>query len=120
MVVAFAEEDALAVPIDAQHLRILARHPRRTCAGGRRQIDAHACGVEIIDDFGHPVQVILALFGLERGPGKDAQRYDVDVCFFHQLDILCKDIRAMQPLVGIIVRAIAKNGIGHRKNSFLK
>ena len=119
VVVALAEEDAPAVRAHAQHLRVLARQPRGTRAGGRSQIDAHAGGIEIVDDFAHPVKVVLPLLGLKRGPREDAQRDDVHVRLLHQLDVFGENVRAVEPLVGVVVRAIAQNGGGHGARSFL-
>ena len=113
MVMARAEELARAVGVDAQHLGILLREPRRPCAAGRGEVDGDSGGVEAVDDLLHPVEVIAPFLGLQRAPGEDAQRDDVDVRLAHQLDVLREDVRAVEPLVGVVVRAVVEGRHGN-------
>ena len=118
VVVALAEKLTGTVCIHAAHLGIFACHPCRARAGGRSQVDGNARGIQPVDGVRHPVKVIHALFGFKGCPCKNAQRHDIDVRFFHQFDILRKDIRMVEPLVGVIVRAVAEGEISHGKSPF--
>ena len=113
VVMARAEELARAVGVDAHHLGILLREPRGPCAAGRGEIDGDSGGIEAVDDLLHPVEVVAPFLGLQRAPGEDAQRDDVDVRLLHELDVPREDVGAVKPLVGVVVRAVVKGRHGN-------
>ena len=113
VVMARAEELARAVGVDAHHLGILLREPRRPCAAGRGEVDGDSGGVEAVDDLLHPVEIVAPFLGLQRAPGEDAQRDDVDVCLLHQLNVALEDVRAVEPLVGMVIRAVIEGRHGN-------
>ena len=119
VVVALAEKVAHAVRAYAQHLRVFARHPRGARARGCCQIHPDAGGIEIVDDLRHPVEVVLALLGLKGCPGENAQRDDADIRFFHQLNVLREDVRAVKPLIRIVICTVVYFGMRHGESSFL-
>ena len=108
MILAAVVQFAHAVAAHTAHLGVFLGQPGRSCGAGRCQNGRDAVCVQVVDDIGQPVQVELALLRLERGPGEHAQRNHVDVCFFHQFHIFGKDIRAVQPLLGVIISAVEK------------
>ncbi len=91
-------------------LRVLFAHPAGLGArrGGQHGVDA--VFVKGLDDLLQPVQLVHPLLGLQLGPGENAQGDAVDVGLFHQGDILFQNIRAVQPLVGVVVAAVEQVG----------
>ena len=110
VVVPLAEQPALTFGGDAQHLRVLLRQPVGACAAGRGKVHADARGPQAVDDVRQPVQLIVALRRLQRGPGEHAHRNHVHVGGLHQFNVTFEDIGAVQPLLGVVVAAVVQGG----------
>ena len=110
VVVPLAEQPAVTVGRDAQHLRVLLRQPVGTRAAGRGKVHADARGPQAVDDVRQPVQLIVALRRLQRGPGEHAHRNHVHVGGLHQFNVAFEDIGAVQPLLGVVVAAVVQGG----------
>ena len=82
-------------------LRVLPRQPGRRGRGGGGQAHADAARVQLVDDLVEPLPVELALAGLDRRPGEDADADQVDPGLPHQLDVLVPDFAG--PLLGVVV-----------------
>ena len=106
VIVAAALQIADAVGADAADLRILVRHPDGLCAGGRCQNGIDAVGIELVDDIGEPVELIVALMRLQCRPCEDADGDAVDMRLLHVFNILREDLRGIQPLLRIVIAAV--------------
>ena len=86
--------------------RVIQSHPDGAGAGrgGKHGVDTVV--VQVIDDLFKPVKFVVPFLGFKCGPGKDADRSCINMGSLHQLDIFFQDVRAVQPLVRIIVAAM--------------
>ncbi len=94
--------------IDPAHFRIFLRKPHRLAPARGSQKNKHS---RLGKTIHHPVQpgkLVNALFGLQRSPGKYANRCRSNTGLLHQFDITLQYIRACLPLVGIIIRPVEK------------
>jgi hypothetical protein len=79
------------------------RQPGGRCRRGRGEVDADAARVQQVHHLVEPAEGELARLGLERRPGEDAERHQVDPGFPHQGDVLRPD--GAVPLLGVVVTA---------------
>ncbi len=107
MVVPPAEEVALPVGADAQHLRVLPRQPGRARAARRRQHRHTAVSSDQIHHPVEPVEIELPLGGFQARPGEDAHRHRITVGELHQAHILFPYLGG--PLVRIVVAAMKEH-----------
>ena len=91
-----------------QNLRIFFRQPRRSCPAGGCQYNLNPIFMQVVHYFIQPSKVPDTLLRLQRRPGKDAQRYRIDMCQLHQPYVLCQNIRSRKPLLRIIICTMDK------------
>ena len=89
--------------VDTHDLRIFTVQPRgaRGRWGCQDRIDPVL--IETVHDLMQPLQMKLAFSRLIHGPGKHTESRFVDAGLLHVLDIFFQDIRAVQPLLRIII-----------------
>ena len=95
-----------AVCPDTAHLGVLVRHPCGTRRTGGGQNGGNAIVIQVVDDIGQPVQLVHALLRFQRRPREHPQRHRVDAGLFHQRNILCQNVRPVEPLFRVIVPAM--------------
>ena len=95
-----------AVCPDTAHLGVLVRHPCRARRTGGGQNGGNAVFIQVVNDIGQPVQLVHTLLRFQRRPREHPQRHRVDMGLFHQRNILCQNVRPVEPLLRVIVPAM--------------
>ena len=95
-----------AVCPDTAYLGVLVRHPCGARCTGGSQNGGNAVVIQVMDDVGQPVQRKHTLLRFQRRPREHPQRHRVDMCLFHQHNILCQNVRPVEPLLRVIVPAV--------------
>jgi hypothetical protein len=123
VVVAHALVVPYTVGLHAQHFGVFACQPVGLCTSGRCQLGINALVIQSIHDLAQPSKVIFPLARLICCPGKHTQRNAVHSGLFHHADVRFKNIRAVQPLIRVIIAAAQHHrGFGdkvHRGFPFL-
>ena len=90
------------------HFHVLLRHPVGQRRRRRGEDRVNPVLIQPVDDLSQPVQIVDALLKLQFRPGKDPQTRTVHMSLLHQSDILRKNIRPVQPLIGVVIPAVQK------------
>ena len=121
VVVPFAEKAPAPLFVGAQHGGVFFGEPRGARAGGGGQVGIDSVVVQAADDVLQPGEIIFPVPLFKGAPCEDAQRNAVHVGFFHHFQVRLQNIRAVQPLVRVIVPAVEEKGkivrYGHKCSS---
>ncbi len=102
----FSWKIAHTVLVHLQHFLIFARKPLGHRAGRRCKDRINAILIQSLYDPCQPLEIVPPLLRLQTAPRKDAERHAVDVCPFHQLQVLLENLRPVEPLIRIVVPSV--------------
>ena len=106
VIMSSTEQILLPLFIHTQYFRVLIRKPFRSCTGRCGQNCRNSLCVKWINHFFEPVKLIISLFRLQHRPGEHSYRYRINLCLFKILNVLFQYIRAVQPLLRVVVSAM--------------
>lgn len=76
------------------------------CTAGRSQNGVDTVFIKSLNTLLQKREIVFSFLRLQRGPGEDSQRHHINPGSLHLPDILLQNIRAVQPLIGIVVPAM--------------
>lgn len=100
----FHRTDSSPLFIHTQYFRVLIRKPFRSCTGRCGQNCRNSLCVKWINHFFEPVKLIISSY--PASPREHSYRYRIDLCLFKILNVLFQYIRAVQPLLRVVVSAM--------------
>ena len=90
-------------PVDWKDVGMRTGQPGRGRSGRGGEVDADARLVQVVEQGLHPVEVELAVAGLEHRPGEDTEGDEVDARLAHEADVFGPRLR--RPLLRVVVAA---------------